>query len=94
MKDLVSEIGWSFGDNETGLSLIPIHYDSRVNARLNTPITDFAYLVLVTSSRQLNWLGYGLAVEDNTVHRTQMGSLAGGYRNYSKGAVRCVKDSE
>lgn len=95
LKDLVSEIGWSFGDNETGLSLIPIHYDSRVNARLNTPITDFAYLVLVTSSRQLNWLGYGLAVEDNTVHRTQMGSLAGfQYRDYSKGAVRCVKDSE
>ncbi len=94
LENLVSEIDWSFGDNKSGLSLAPSSYDVLVHVRLQGSMSDFAYL-LVISAQSNNGSGYAFTIEDDAAHFTQMfDSKNSQYRNYSKGVVRCVKDSE
>lgn len=91
LTNLVSEIGWSFGDNETGLSLVPTSYDLKMHVSLSgAPMSDFAYLLVVSSVKN-----YALTIEDNDAHFSAMNySKFVQDRNYSEGVVRCVKDSE
>ena len=94
VASLLSEIGWSFGDNATGLSLWPSKEDRAVNMRpQNTPASDYKYEMLVTSLYKDGY-GYALIIAGNKVVWFDRMYEAKYVQNkdYSKGVVRCVKD--
>lgn len=94
--ELLSEVGWSSGNNETGLSLVPYRYDPRLNtSTLASEATSrYAYLVIVTSNRQPGSSGKALVVNDGSVLFSLMGSSKNCVmcRDYEMGVVRCVKN--
>ena len=88
LASLVSEVGWSFGDNETGLSLIRSGNDCKVNA---CKTTDGAYLSVVASN-----VDYALTIENGVLKNgfARFEKICQKGCRYSLGVVRCVKDSE
>lgn len=94
LPSLVSDIGWTFGDNKTGLSLVPIGVDLRAYACIGVSVDDFSYLLVVTALHKADG-DYALFVMNGSVSFEKMYSTKlSQYIDYSVGFVRCVKNDE